>query len=104
MERIAFRMKLYDGFADEYKNRHAEIWPELRELLKASGVADYSIFIEEDTNMLVGVFKATDTDALNRFPESEVMQRWWKHMSNIMLSNPDGSPVIWPLKEVFYLP
>jgi hypothetical protein len=34
MKRFAFKMKLKPGFAEEYKKRHDEIWPELKELIK----------------------------------------------------------------------
>ena len=44
MEKIAFKMKLFKGSEEEYKKRHDAIWPELKTLLKAAGVDDYSIF------------------------------------------------------------
>ena len=44
MPRVAFKMKLYKGFEDEYKKRHDSLWPELADLLKQTGVTDYSIF------------------------------------------------------------
>ena len=36
MKHIAFKMKLFKGYEDEYKKRHDEIWPELKEFLKAN--------------------------------------------------------------------
>ena len=104
MERVAFKMQLHKGFEEEYKKRHNEIWPELQELLKDSGITEYSIFLDESTNSLFGVLKARDPKILDRLPEQEIMQRWWKYMKDIMESNPDNSPVSIPLKEVFYLP
>ena len=35
--------------------------------------------------------------------QTEVCQRWWKHMGDVMPSNADHSPVASGLKEVFYL-
>jgi len=96
-------MKLYPGFAGEYKKRHDEIWPELIGLLKQAGINDYSIFIDEETNSLFGILKANDPKLLNDLPNHAVMQRWWRYMSDIMETNPDNSPVNIPLKEVFYL-
>ena len=104
MSRLAFKMKLFPGFEAEYKNRHDEIWPELAELLKQSGISDYSIFLDEETNSLFGVLDITDAKNMDNLPHHEVMQRWWKYMAGIMESNPDHSPVSVPLKEVFYLP
>jgi len=102
--RIAFKMQLFKGFEAEYKKRHDALWPELAELLKTTGISEYSIFLDESTNSLFGVLKAVDAAALNNLPASPVMQRWWQYMGDIMESNPDNSPVSVPLKEVFYLP
>jgi len=104
MHRIAFKMQLYKGFEAEYKKRHDELWPELADLLKATGISEYSIFLDETTNGLFGFLKAVDQAALDNLPASPVMQRWWQYMGDIMESNPDRSPVSVPLKEVFYLP
>ncbi len=104
MHRIAFKMQLYKGCEDEYKKRHDKIWPELQSLLKEAGISDYSIFLDKATNGLFGVMKAQDREKLNDLSSSSVMQKWWKYMGDIMESNPDYSPVITPLTEVFYLP
>ncbi len=52
MQRIAFKMQLRKGYEAEYKKRHDEIWPELKSLLKATGISEYSIFLDEQTNSL----------------------------------------------------
>lgn len=104
MDRVAFKMKLFPGFEQEYKKRHDEIWPELSALLKDTGISDYAIFLDEETNSLIGVLKVTDEALLDTLPANAVMQKWWAYMGDIMESNPDNSPVSVPLKEVFYLP
>ena len=104
MPRIAFKMKLFPGKEAEYTKRHDEIWPELSELLNKSGISDYSIFLDEATLSLFGVMKVEDPRVLDKLPQQPVMQRWWQHMSDIMETNPDKSPVSLPLKEGFYLP
>ena len=57
MKREAFKMYLKPGFEKEYQKRHSEIWPELVKLLKANGVSDYSIFWDQETNVLYAVQK-----------------------------------------------
>ena len=104
MTRVAFKMQLFADQKKEYKKRHDEIWPELVYLLKETGISEYSIFLDETTNSLFGVLKADDPLLLNNLPLHPVMQKWWKHMGDIMESNPDNSPVSIPLEEVFYLP
>lgn len=97
-------MKLFPGFVAEYKKRHDNLWPELKNLLKESGVRWYSIFLDEATLTLFGVMDVEDEGRLNTLPEHPVMKKWWAHMRDIMETNPDNSPVSVPLKEVFYLP
>jgi L-rhamnose mutarotase len=104
MDRVAFKMKLFPGFEQEYKKRHDAIWPELSALLKETGISEYSIFLDEETNSLIGVLKVTDKALLDTLPAKAIMQKWWAYMGDIMESNADNSPVSIPLKEVFYLP
>lgn len=104
MTRIAFKMKLFAGFEEEYQKRHSALWPELEGLLKATGIHEYSIFLDNTSNDLFGFLKVEDPNTLDDLPSHPVMQRWWKYMGDIMESNPDNSPVSIPLKEVFYLP
>jgi L-rhamnose mutarotase len=47
--RKAFVMQLKKGCEAEYQKRHNEIWPELKALLSESGVFDYTIFLERET-------------------------------------------------------
>ena len=49
MTRHAFKMRLKPGNVAEYKKRHDEIWPELSRELRAAGISDYSIFLDEET-------------------------------------------------------
>ena len=103
MPRLAFKMKLNKGQEAEYKRRHDALWPELRDLLKETGISEYSIFLDEEMNYLFGVLKVEDAYAMDELPKHPVMKKWWAYMKDIMESNPDNSPVSVPLKEVFYL-
>ncbi|HUZ57234.1 MAG TPA: L-rhamnose mutarotase [Hanamia sp.] len=102
--RISSKMKLLKGFEDEYQRRHDEIWPELKMLLKETGIIDYSIFLDKETNDLFAYFTVEDEKELNELPGKEIMKKWWAYMKDIMETNEDNSPVCFPLKEVFYLP
>jgi L-rhamnose mutarotase len=104
MERRAFKMQLHDGFQEEYRKRHAALWPELQALLKSNGISEYSIFLDESTNALFGVLRVADAAQLESLPDNPVMKKWWAYMRDIMETNPDNSPVSIPLQEVFYLP
>ena len=103
MIRVAFKMQLKPGFEAEYKKRHDEIWPELAKLLKDSGISDYSIFLDEETLTLFAVQKLSDNNTADMVPDTAICKKWWAYMKDIMDSNPDNSPVVKPLKEVFHL-
>ncbi|MFK7764630.1 MAG: L-rhamnose mutarotase [Roseobacter sp.] len=104
MEKHAFKMRLKPGFRDEYKNRHEEIWPELVALLQEAGVSDYSIHLDEETNILFGVLWRRGDHTMNSLPSHDIMQKWWAHMADIMETNPDNEPVAVPLTPIFYMP
>jgi L-rhamnose mutarotase len=104
MLRIAFKMKLFKGYEDEYKKRHDTIWPELKDLLKETGVTEYSIFLDEETHDLFGVLKTENPLKLQELSHHPVMKKWWDYMKDIMETNTDNSPVSIPLKEIFYGP
>ena len=97
-------MKLMPGCRDEYQKRHDEIWTELAVLLKANGISDYTIFLDEETNTLFAVQQQTDTGQSSQdLGSNPVVQRWWAYMADIMETNADDSPVSKPLKQVFHL-
>lgn len=101
-ERIAFRMKLNPGQAAEYEKRHDEIWPELAAAIRASGVTDYSIWLDPETNYLFATLVQEGDGA--GAPVTEINRAWWDFMADVMAVNPDNSPVQVPLKRVFHLP
>ncbi len=103
MERIAFKMKLKDNQKDIYKKRHDELWPELRSLLVANGISEYSIFLDEETNTLFAFQKVTGENSSQDLANNIIVKKWWDYMADIMVVNPDNSPVSIPLEEVFYL-
>jgi L-rhamnose mutarotase len=103
METIAFKMKLYPGLKDEYRRRHAEVWPDLQQLLKEYGISDYSIFLDEETNILFAVQKLEEKEPRIDLRNHPVMKKWWDYMADIMDVNPDNSPVAVPLEQVFHL-
>jgi L-rhamnose mutarotase len=103
MRRHAFKMKLKPGVAAEYKKRHDEIWPELAKELRAAGISDYSIFLDEETLTLFAVQKLTDNNSASELPKNSIVRKWWDYMAPLMETNPDKSPVAKDLREVFHL-
>lgn len=96
-------MKLKPGNVAEYKRRHDEIWPELSAALRAAGVYDFSIFLDEPSLTLFAVRKLGDEKAFAALPKLPIVRQWWDWMAPLMEVNADKSPKEWPLREVFHL-
>ena len=103
MERVAFAMKLLPGAELEYKQRHAQVWPEMLDVLKAAGARNYSIYRHGDD-----LFGVLDVDDFARFrtmmDAAPVNARWQADMTSLI------DPCIDPttgfhrrLEEVFHL-
>ncbi|ADW75436.1 MULTISPECIES: L-rhamnose mutarotase [Rahnella] len=103
MIRKSFVMQVNANAHDEYQRRHSPIWPELAETLKAHGAHHYSIFLDEKRNLLFGYVEIESEERWNAVAKTEICQKWWKHMADVMPANADNSPVSNDLKPVFYL-
>jgi L-rhamnose mutarotase len=103
-ETRAFIMRLKPGHVDEYRRRHDAIWPELAGLLRASGIHDYSIFLDDASLQLFAVLKLRPGHTVDALPDHPVMRRWWDAMAPLMEVEPDNRPQVWPLRQVFHLP
>eukprot|EP01083_Nonionella_stella_P156812 508220_1 len=106
-EKIAFKMYLSPGQVAEYKRRHDLIpsqWPELKRALTDSGVMDYSIFFDEEHNVLFACLWRTKDNKMDALPQQEIVQKWWKYMSEMMKTCDDSvEPVTVDLPCVFHM-
>jgi L-rhamnose mutarotase len=99
METIAFRMQLKPGQEEAYRARHDAIWPELAQTLHDAGIADYWIFLDDETHHLFAVLKRSADHTMDRLADEDVMKRWWAHMA----THPDRRPLQHSLKPMFHL-
>ena len=99
---VAFKMKLNEGQAAEYKKRHDGIWQELKDQMKEAGVYDYNIFLDEETNILFAVQKVKEGSTGDSQTVTPITQKWWDMMADIMEVNPDNSPVSKTLVQMFH--
>lgn len=98
--RQAWVMKLKPGNEAIYKRKHDEIWPEMLELMRRDGVRSYSIYRH---GLLLFAYIERDTPAAEGKPARDsIVWTWWEHMAPHMETNPDTSPVIEPVEEMFH--
>lgn len=103
MIRKSFVMAVNPGCEAEYEQRHRPVWDDLAAVLKGHGAHNYSIFHDPVTNLLFGYVEIEDEARWAAIARTEVCQRWWAYMRDIMPANPDNSPVAREVKEVFHL-
>jgi L-rhamnose mutarotase len=90
---------------EAYDKSHEAVWPEMLELLKRSGVSEYSIFRRDE--LLVLVMCVDDFDSVwRRIEADEINTRWQAAMAPYFepvagLREGEHFPM---LREVFYLP
>jgi L-rhamnose mutarotase len=102
MVRKAFVMSVHAGAEQEYERRHRPIWPELEAVLRAYGVQTYSIFLDPKTRQLFAYLECQDEARWEAIARTDICQRSWKYMRELMPSNPDNSPISAQLREVFH--
>ena len=103
MIRKAFKMYLKAGCADEYEKRHNELWSEMKAMIHEYGGHNYSIFLDDETNILYGYIEIEDEEKWAQSADTGINRKWWKYMAPLMRVNPDDSPVSDDLRCVFHL-
>ncbi len=104
MNRICFTLNVRPDRLDEYKARHREVWPEMRQALSDAGWHDYSLFLRAD-GLLIGYLLTDDfDDAKAAMRGLEVNARWQLEMAPFFAeleAGPDESMAA--IEEVFHL-
>ncbi|HEY8870408.1 MAG TPA: L-rhamnose mutarotase [Candidatus Limnocylindrales bacterium] len=103
MERVGFTMRILPGQGDEYRRRHAAVWPEMLDALKVAGCRDHSIFIRDSD--LFAYFEVGDFDAFRALMNASLVNaRWQAEMAELI--DPLTDPMTGfhkRLEEIFHL-
>lgn len=102
MERYAWKATVKDGMLAEYRRRHDEIWDEMKEVLRAAGIRNYSIW--NVGNELFGYYECEHGKAFAAQVQasSPVVDRWNAYMKDVMDMETDPETGAQPqLTQVF---
>ncbi len=80
MERKAMVIAIRPEKLAEYKELHANAWPEILAKITECNIRNYSIFLREPENLLFGIFEyhGTDYEAdMQKMADDPATQRWW---------------------------
>ena len=103
--RVCFVLRVRPDRAQEYRERHAEVWPEMLEALRETGWRNYSIFLRDD-GLLVGYLECDDfAAAVAAMNDTGVNARWQAEMAPFFELEPGVAPdaAMTPLAEIFHL-
>jgi L-rhamnose mutarotase len=85
MNRYCFALRVRPDLLDEYRERHAAVWPDMLRALAATGWHRYSIFARPD-GLIVGYVEAADLAAAQAAMEAtEVNARWQAEMARFFV-------------------
>jgi L-rhamnose mutarotase len=103
VRRICFTLQVRADRLEEYRRRHAEVWPAMLAALRDSGWHDYSLFLRED-GLLVGYLHTDDFDrALAAMDATDVNARWQAEMAGFFVAGTRPDQHMHVLTEVFNL-
>ena len=74
MPRVCFQLQVRPDRIAEYRERHAAVWPEMLDALRATGWRNYSLFLT-DGGMLIGYVECDDFEAARRAMEADGGER-----------------------------
>lgn len=104
-QRVCFQLQVRPDRIAEYRERHAAVWPEMREALSETGWRAYSLFLAP-SGLLIGVCECDDFDAARRAMEqTDVNARWQAEMAPFFEGLEDQRPDegLQLLEEIFHL-
>ena len=105
MSRVCFQLQVRPERMAEYRERHAAVWPEMRDALASTGWHNYSLFLS-DSGMVIGYVECEDFEtAVRTMEQTEVNARWQAEMGEFFVGlegrRPDEGLV--RLDEIFHL-
>jgi L-rhamnose mutarotase len=81
MQRHGWVIKVKPEMLDEYKKYHANIWPEIADMIKACNIQNYSIYLRDDLLFSYLEYVGDDFDAdMAKMAEDPKTLEWWDIM------------------------
>ena len=105
MQRVCFQLQVRPDRLEEYKQRHAAVWPDMLRALHETGWHNYSLFLRPD-GLLIGYVETPDLAAAQAgMQATEVNARWQAEMAEFFVDLDGAAPDTGfvQLEEVFHL-
>lgn len=103
--RVCFLLKVRKDKIQQYKERHAHVWPEMLAALSETGWHNYSLFLRPD-GLLVGYLETDDFERCSAAMKAHpINAQWQSEMAPFFeaLGDTGADDNMFPLEEVFHL-
>ena len=91
MPRVCFILQVDPARLEEYRSRHAQVWPEMLRALRDAGWHDYTLHLRRD-GLLVGTLVTDDLQAaVEAMEQTDVNARWQAEMAEFFPDLTDGT-------------
>jgi L-rhamnose mutarotase len=105
-QRACLVLRIKKNLLKEYEAEHKKIWPEMLDLLRKSGIHNYSIFVRDD-GLMVNYFETEDLEGSFKIAQSSpIYDRWQEAMAHYFEAESgdlSGSNSGGILRQIFYL-
>jgi len=105
MERHGSLIKIRPEKLAEYTRYHAAVWPEIREMIKACNIRNYSIYHKDGYLFSYFEYWGSDYQAdMDKMAADPKTQEWWAIMKPMQDPLPTRAPGEWwaEMEEVFH--
>ena len=108
-DRTQIEDQVWDQFVDgrvleaEYRRRHDEIWPELVDVIRGSGVRNYSLFRRGTQVIAYCECEPDVATAFGKIGATEVNARWSAWFEDVIVSLTDEDGNLFVAEEVWHL-
>ena len=72
---------------DEYEKAHAEMWPEISQLIRKAGFKNYSIFARMDGTLFAYWEHENIEEGFRIMNSSEIRQKWEEYMNKFFIKS-----------------
>jgi L-rhamnose mutarotase len=106
MQRYGMVIALKPEAEQEYRRRHAAVWPEVLETIRQCNIRNYSIYLKDSVLYSYFEYHGADFDAdMAKMGADPATQRWWALMEPMQQPLATRKPGEWwaAMEEVFHL-
>jgi L-rhamnose mutarotase len=105
MKRYACIFRIRPELKESYKKDHDEIWPDMAQAIRESGITNYSIFFRKDGTLFAYLEAENPGAAFEFIAGREVNERWQRAMDKYFVKQDTTTlgPEMEELEEVFHI-